>query len=234
MPTDVGVVVVAAGQGLRFGGSVRKQYCELLGVPLLLYAVRPFAAHPDVDHVTVVLPPEDAAAPPAWLADLIGKRLGVAAGGAERSDSVAAGVAALPAGCEVILVHDGARPFPDRSVIDAVISSARSGLGAVAAIPVSDTVKATVPGTEPPRVARTVPRDGLWRAQTPQGFPRHALEAALRLRPEERGLATDDAALVEATGTEVVIVQDTSRNLKVTTQDDLVIAEALARARGSR
>ena len=226
--------MVAAGQGLRFGGAVRKQYCEVLGVPLLLYALRPFAAHPDVAQVTVVLPPEDAEAPPTWLAEVAGGRLEVVAGGAERSDSVAAGVATLPEECQVILVHDGARPFPDRSVIDAVITAARRGVGAVAAVPLSDTVKATVPGSDPPRVARTVPREGLWRAQTPQGFPRSALEAALRLAGTDRGLATDDAALVEATGTEVVIVRDTTRNIKVTTRDDLVIAEALARERVGR
>jgi 2-C-methyl-D-erythritol 4-phosphate cytidylyltransferase len=228
------VVVVAAGEGLRFGGAVRKQYCEVLGVPLLLYAVRPFAAHPDVAHVVVVLPPEDAEAPPTWLAEIAGGRLEIVAGGAARSDSVAAGIGALSQECEVVLVHDGARPFPERGVIDAVIAAARRGVGAVAAVPLTDTVKTTASGSVPPLITGTVSRDGLWRAQTPQGFPRSVLENAYRLAGKDRGLATDDAAMVEATGTDVVIVRDTGRNFKVTTADDLVIAEALARQRVGR
>ena len=234
MARDVGVVVVAAGQGLRFGGAVRKQYCEVLGVPLLLYAVRPFAAHPDVAQVVVVLPPDDAESPPPWLAEVAGGRLRVVAGGAERSDSVVAGIEALAEECDVVLVHDGARPFPERRVIDAVIAAARQGMGAVAAVPLTDTVKTTIPGSVPPRISGTVPRDGLWRAQTPQGFPRSALEDAYRLAGKDRQLATDDAAVVEAAGTEVVIVPDTSRNLKVTTADDLPVVEALARQRVGR
>ena len=182
------MVVVAAGQGLRFGGEVRKQYRELLGVPLLLYALRPFAAHPAVAHLSLVLPAEDAAAPPAWVGEVAGDRLSIIPGGAERSDSVAAGLAALPDACRVVLIHDGARPFPDRSVIDAVIDTARRGLGAVAAVPVSDTLKATAEGSEPPRVVGTVPRTGLWRARPPglRLFPPAGRPRARRPRPPGR------------------------------------------------
>ncbi|MEE8477160.1 MAG: 2-C-methyl-D-erythritol 4-phosphate cytidylyltransferase, partial [Gemmatimonadales bacterium] len=172
MPRDVGVVVVAAGEGRRFGGSVRKVYRELCGVPLLLYAVRPFASHPDVAHVTVVLSPEDAGAPPEWLSSVAGSNLTVVAGGAERSDSVAAGLAALPESCSVVLVHDGARPLVGRAVIDAVMQRARAGVGAVAAVALRDTLKRTDPDSDPPRIQETIPRRHLWRAQTPQGFPR--------------------------------------------------------------
>jgi len=230
LPRDVGVVVVAAGEGRRFGGSVRKVYRELCGVPLLLYAVRPFASHPDVAHVTVVLSREDAAAPPEWLSSVMGSNLTVVAGGAQRSDSVAAGLAVLPESCSIVLVHDGARPLAGRAVIDAVIRQARAGVGAVAAVALRDTLKRTAPDSDPPRVQETIPRRHLWRAQTPQGFPRAMLAEAFRRAGSEGSRATDEASLVEATGAPVVIVPDSPSNIKVTTPDDLKLAERLIEA----
>lgn len=221
---DVGVVIVAAGSGTRFGGDVPKQFRDVRGVPLLLRAVRPFVQHPDVAHVTIVLAPPAAAAPPEWLQSLVGDRLTVVAGGAERSDSVAAGLAALPEDCQVVLVHDGARPFPQRDVIDRIMSLARQGNAALAAVPVSDTLKRVAPGSDPPMVVETVSREHLWRAQTPQGFPRILLEEAYR----RAGPATDDAALAEALGVPVTVVADSPLNVKVTVAEDLRLAEALA------
>jgi 2-C-methyl-D-erythritol 4-phosphate cytidylyltransferase len=194
---------------------------------MVLRALRPFAAHPEVLHTVVVLPPGDAATPPAFLSDLAGPALTLAAGGSERRDSVAAGLRALPAECAVALVHDAARPFPDPDVISAVIREARAGHGAVAAVPLTDTVKEVSDG-EPRRVLRTVPREALWRAQTPQGFPRELLIAAHERAHRDGVGATDDAALVERLGAEVRIVPDSPRNLKVTTAEDLEWAELWA------
>jgi 2-C-methyl-D-erythritol 4-phosphate cytidylyltransferase len=218
------VVLVAAGRGDRLGGAP-KQYRSIAGVPMLLRALRPFVAHPEVIHTVIVLPSDDAATPPAFLTDLAGSTLTLVAGGAERSDSVAAGLRALPAACAVVLVHDAARPFPDPEVIGAVIREARAGHGAVAAVPVTDTLKETAPDGDSRRVLRTISRDRLWRAQTPQGFPRAVLEAAYR-QPAEG--ATDDAALVERLGTAVRVVPDSPCNLKVTTAEDLEWAELWA------
>jgi 2-C-methyl-D-erythritol 4-phosphate cytidylyltransferase len=229
LPRDVGVVVVAAGQGTRVGGEVPKQYLPIDGVPVLLRAVRPFASHPEVLQVVVVLSSADARQPPEFLVPLTGEALVLAAGGRERADSVASGLQALRAECEIVLVHDGARPFVDRAVIDAVIAHARAGQGAVAAVPVSDTLKEAAE-TDPTRVGRTVPRAGLWRAQTPQGFPRPVLESAYAAAGACAGGATDDAALVEAAGGVVRLVPDSPRNLKITTREDLAVAEAIARA----
>jgi 2-C-methyl-D-erythritol 4-phosphate cytidylyltransferase len=226
LPRDVGVVVVAAGRGTRFGGETPKQYQPIGGVPMVLRAVRPFAAHPEVAQVALVLPPADAGSPPAFLRGVAGAGLVVVAGGAERSDSVAAGLRALGPECTVVLVHDAARPFVGRAVIDAVIVHARAGEGAVAAVRVSDTLKQAA-AEDATRVARTVPRDGLWRAQTPQGFPRAVLERAYAAARDEGG-ATDDAALVERTGVSVRLVPDSPRNMKVTTSEDLALAELLA------
>ena len=226
MPRDIGVILVAAGSGSRIGG-VPKQYRPIAGVPMLLRALRPFTAHREVAHVVVVLPPGEAKRPPDFLAKVAGGSLTLVEGGAERCDSVAAGLAALNADCAVVLVHDAARPFVQQDVIDAVVTVARSGVAAIAATPVTDTIK-EVAADDPRRVTRTVPRDRLWRAQTPQGFPR-ALLVEAHDRARRAGLkATDDAALVERLGATVVVVPDSPRNIKITTPEDLVWADAWA------
>ena len=226
----MGVIVVAAGRGERVGGAP-KQYREIAGVPMLLRSVRPFVAHPDVAHVAIVLPPADAAQPPQWLAELLGGALSVVGGGSERQASVAAGLAALPDVCAVVLVHDAARPFASSAVIGAVIERARAGEAAIAAVPVSDTLKQT--GLDGRTVERTVSREGLWRAQTPQGFPRAVLAAAHAVaasaQADSGAPATDDAALVERNGGSVSVVPDSATNFKITTADDLSLAEAWAR-----
>jgi len=225
LPPDVGVIIAAAGRGTRVGGTP-KQFRDLAGVPVLLRALRPFTSHPAVRSTVVVLPEDAAASPPSWLQPLLGDRLRVVAGGRERTDSVRAGLSALPAECDVVLVHDGARPLVSRETIDAVITVAREGHGALAAVPLGDTLKASVAGPSGPVVERTVPRDGLWRAQTPQGFPRSLLERAIAAAHEAGTPATDDAELVERVGLTVRIVPDQPSNLKLTTPADFALAEA--------
>jgi len=224
---DVGVVVVAAGAGVRAGppADEPKQFRSILGVPMLLRALRPFTSHPDVALVVIAVPAGVATRPPEWLATLVGERLALVAGSATRAQSVRAGLAALPAGAGVVLVHDGARPFVSRETIDAVIAKARAGVGAVAAVPVSDTVKEVVEGN---RITKTVSRERLWRAQTPQGFPRDMIERAYALLANGDA-ASDDATMCERAGLPVEVVPDTAYNFKVTTADDFRIAEALAR-----
>ncbi|OLC97708.1 MAG: 2-C-methyl-D-erythritol 4-phosphate cytidylyltransferase [Gemmatimonadetes bacterium 13_1_40CM_2_70_7] len=224
---DVGVVIVAAGAGVRAGPGEPKQFRSILGVPMLLRALRPFTSHPDVDHVVVTLPPGYAERPPDWLGRLAGERLTLVAGGETRAHSVAAGLKALRASA-VVLVHDAARPFVVRGTIDAVIARARTGVAAIAALPVSDTVKEVTDDTGR-RVARTVPRERLWRAQTPQGFPREMLDQVYAGLGKLDGAATDDAELCERVGLPVEVVPDSPHNLKVTTAEDFRIAEALAR-----
>jgi 2-C-methyl-D-erythritol 4-phosphate cytidylyltransferase len=201
------------------------------GIPIVLRALRPFASHPDVAQVVLVLPAADAAQPPEFLSSLMSSpgdaAFSVVPGGQSRGDSVRAGLATLGEACTVVLIHDGARPFVDRDVLDAVIGYARNGEGAVAAVPLSDTLK-EASRREPSRVLRTRPRARLWRAQTPQGFPRAALEQAYRRAARLGRRATDDAALVEALGVPVRLVPDTGRNLKITTAEDLELAELLA------
>lgn len=204
------------------GGEVPKQYLPLAGHPVLLHAVRPFASHPEVARVVVVLPAADAAEPPAWLAALLGEALSTVAGGVSRADSVRAGLAALPDECEVVLVHDGARPFPPRDAIDAGIRAARAGHAALPALPVAETLKRA---DDFGRVLGTVPRAGLWLAQTPQAFPRALLRRAHAADLAGDLVPTDDAMLAEMLGAVVELLPGSPRNLKITTRDDLALAE---------
>jgi 2-C-methyl-D-erythritol 4-phosphate cytidylyltransferase len=223
-PLDVGVLLPAAGRGERAGAGDLKQFRPIAGVPMLLRAVRPFAQHLRVRQIVIALPQEHVARPPAWLADLVGQRLRTVAGGTTRAASVRAALRVLDPGCAIVLVHDAARPFVSQTEIDAVLAVADEGGGALVAVPVSDTLKRGTNG----QVAGTVPRDGLWRALTPQGFPRRLLEDAYA-QADESLEATDDAALVEALGAPVTLVEGRTLNIKVTTPDDFLLAEALAR-----
>jgi 2-C-methyl-D-erythritol 4-phosphate cytidylyltransferase len=213
-------VVVAGGSGTRLGGPVRKQYLEIGGVPVLLRAVRPFLEHPRIASVVVVLPPDDVADPPRFLAGL---PIAIVAGGAERGDSVFAGLTAVSDDVDRVLIHDAARPFVSADVIDRVLDA--DG-GVIAAVPVTDTIqRVDADGV----IVDTPDRSTLWQAQTPQGFPRAALlDAYLRARAD--GLAaTDDAAVFARYAGPVRVVMGAHRNLKVTRPDDLPVAEALAR-----
>jgi 2-C-methyl-D-erythritol 4-phosphate cytidylyltransferase len=224
---DVGVVIVAAGAGVRAGPGEPKQFRPIHGVPMLLRALRPFTSHPEVAHVVVALPAGYAQQPPEWLAKLGGERLRLVPGGETRTQSVRAGLGALPPDAAVVLVHDAARPFVSRETIDGVIARARAGVGAVAAVPVSDTVKEVV---EDRQIVRTVSRERLWRTQTPQGFPRAMLERAYaQLGRGDDPPPTDDAEVCERAGAPLEVVPDAPQNFKVTTADDFRIAEAWAR-----
>lgn len=222
--------MLAAGRGERFGGGVAKQYQLIGGVPMVLLSLRRFTSHPDVAQVALVLRAEDATNPPAFLSVLPSSPvLTIVPGGDHRGDSVRSGLSALRAECTVVLVHDAARPFVDRGVIDAVIALARGGEGAVPAVPLSDTLK-EASAADSTLIRRTHPRARLWRAQTPQAFPRKVLEEAHARAANCGHRATDDAALVEAIGVPVRLVPDSTRNLKITTREDLALAELLVKS----
>ena len=223
---DVGVVIVAAGRGSRVGGPELKQFRWIAGRPMLLHSVQTFMARPDVHTVVVVLPRSHAADPPPWLFQCDVDRLLVATGGRERAESVANGLEDLPDEVTVVLVHDAARPLVDDSLIARVVDEARRGHGAVPALPVVDTLKEV---DADGRIVRTIDRTRLWRAQTPQGFPRETLARAYaEARRDRRPPATDDAALFEAAGLPVVVVRGSERALKVTDEADFARAEALS------
>lgn len=206
---------------MRFGGSVRKQYVRIGGEPLLLRAIRPFLHHPRISTVVVVLPPDDVADPPAWLAGL---PIRIVAGGAERGGSVLNGLLATPEGAASVLIHDGARPFVSAGIIDRVLDACADG-GAIAGIPVTDTIQQV---GRTGLINRTLDRSVLWHAQTPQGFPRAGILKAYQ-RAEEEGISgTDDAGLYARYAGPVRVVMGGYDNLKVTRPEDLPIAEAIA------
>lgn len=225
---DVGVVVVAAGTGSRAGGGELKQFRWVAGKPMLLHSVQAFHARPDVAMVVVVLPKAFAADPPPWLFQCDVDRLLIAVGGRERAESVRNGLEDLPEEVDVVLVHDAARPLVPGDVIDRVVATARGGVGAIAALPVVDTLKEV---DEDGIVVRTVERARLWRAQTPQGFPRAALERAHAAAKRDGVSATDDAALCERAGVTVRVVRGSEVAMKVTEEADFERLEALAARR---
>jgi 2-C-methyl-D-erythritol 4-phosphate cytidylyltransferase len=175
--------------------------------------------------VVCVLPKSHAGDPPPWLFQCDLDRLLVSVGGRERGESVYNGLEDLPPEVRVVLVHDAARPLVDAATIERVVRAARSGRGAVAALPLADTLKEV---DETGSVVRTVDRSRFWRAQTPQGFPREILERAYREARAARVTATDDAALCERLGFPVVVVRGTERAMKVTEESDFARLEALA------
>lgn len=217
----VGVIVVAGGRGSRLGGPVPKQLLDLGGRSILQRSVAAFDRHPDIAHVVVVLPDELVASGVA-LVGRTTRPVAIVAGGARRQDSVARGFDAVPPECDVVLVHDAARPFVGADVIDRVIEATRASGVAVPAVPSRDTVKRVDAGRT---VGETLPRDRIWLAQTPQGFRRDRLaEAVVRGRRDAE--ATDEAMLAEQAGRRVVVVQGDDRNVKITTEDDLRAARA--------
>jgi 2-C-methyl-D-erythritol 4-phosphate cytidylyltransferase len=221
---DVGVVIVAAGSGSRAGGSEPKQFRWIAGKPMLLHSVQTFMERKDVVAVVCVLPQRYAGDPPPWLFQADLDRLLVSVGGRTRTESVFHGLEDLPDEAKIVLVHDAARPLVGHATIDRVIAEARSGRAVTAALPVVDTLKEVA---DDGRVRSTLPRDGLWRAQTPQGFPRHLILRA-HVEARKRGVgATDDAALCESLGHEVVVVRGSERAMKVTDEADFARVEAL-------
>jgi 2-C-methyl-D-erythritol 4-phosphate cytidylyltransferase len=221
---DVGVVIVAGGNGTRAGGEELKQFRWVAGKPMLLHSVQAFMARPDVGTVVVVLPHQYAGDPPPWLFQCDVDRLLVSLGGRTRSESVANGLDDLPDEAEIVLVHDAARPLVGASTIDRVVAAVRDGRSVVAALPVVDTLKEV---DEDGRIVRTIAREPLWRAQTPQGFPRRIIVDAHRRARAERVTATDDAALLERLGMPVHVVRGSERALKVTDADDFARVDAL-------
>ncbi len=222
---DVGVVIVAAGAGARTGSPELKQFRWVAGKPMLLHSVQRFQARADVAMVVCVLPRSHLGDPPPWLFQSDLDRLLLSIGGRERQESVANGLEDLPPEVEIVVVHDAARPLVTDATIDAVIAVARRGCGAVAALPVVDTIK-EVAGDG--RIVRTVERAGLWRAQTPQAFPRALIERAHAEARRDRIVATDDAALCERLGIAVTVVQGSERAMKITEESDFARADALA------
>lgn len=215
------VIIVAAGRGSRMGGDLPKQYLTLGGVPVLRRTAQAFTEHPGIASVTAVIDPEARDIYDEATAGL--DLLPPVAGGERRQDSVRMGLESL-AGTppDKVLIHDAARPFVDADTITAVLSALDQGPGAIAAVPVTDTLKRGSDG----HIESTLDRSGLWRAQTPQGFRFTEILDAHRAAAGGQEL-TDDAAVAEQAGLDVALAPGSENNFKITTQEDLQRAESI-------
>ena len=218
----VTAIIAAGGRGARFGGTLPKQLLPLGGRPILQRSVEAFAGHARVTDLVVALPAELVADPPGYLRTGA-KPLALVEGGARRQDSVARAFARVPAGAEIVVVHDAARPLVSDALIARTVEAAADDGAAIAALAATDTVKR---GSAERLVVGTVPRGEIFLAQTPQAFRTSVLRAALA-HGGPGADATDEAALVERTGHPVRLVDGDPRNVKITTADDLALAERL-------
>ncbi len=220
---NIAILIVAAGKGVRAGGSVPKQYACLLGKPMLRRTVEAFAAYPDAVIQVMIGPGQDA----RYHDALRGLQLRPPAhGGATRQESVRRGLETLVAdNPDFVLIHDAARPLVSRQVVDDVIAALVAGADAAVPLrPVADTLRKQEDGRW-----ITVPRDGLMRVQTPQGF---RFQAILKAHQDHAGEeVTDDWALAELAGLNFVATPGEEANMKVTTAEDFATAEMLLAAR---
>lgn len=221
-------VIVAAGRGARARGTggLPKQYRSLAGIPVLAHSLQILATHPDVEAVEVVIHPEDRTVYEAAAKPFAARLLNPVSGGATRQDSVRLGLEALGARRpDRVLIHDAARPFITHDLVSRLLSELDEAPAAIAAEPVADTLKrATANGT----ISETVDRKDLWRAQTPQAFRFGPILAAhQRAAQESRDGFTDDAALAEWAGLAVKLVASSGYNMKLTTAEDVALAEKL-------
>ncbi|MBN2491039.1 MAG: 2-C-methyl-D-erythritol 4-phosphate cytidylyltransferase [Planctomycetes bacterium] len=222
------LILAAGGRGLRFGGACLKTLVALEGEPVVRRALRAFAGR--VAHTVLVVPAGCEAAFAAAVGDVSGA-LEIVAGGARRQDSVAAGLRALPTGAAWVLVHDAARPLVAPETVAAVLAAARAHGAAIPVVPVDSTLKAVAPDG---RVRHTVAREELCLVQTPQGFRRDLLEAALARAGGADRTFTDESALLEDAGFAVMTVPGDPFNRKITTSADLAWAASWLRAGGLR
>ena len=218
---NIGAVIVAAGSGLRFGE--RKQIKELGTKPLYLYSLQRFIDCDLIDEIILVVPKDLLSAITLEVAQL-NPQINVVEGGKLRQDSVLAGINTLSNQCEIVCVHDAARPFVSNDLIERTIIACEKNDGAIAAMPSHDTVKEVGINNS---IKRTIPRERIWLAQTPQTFHRKQLMKALLGASDNNIKVTDEATLFESLNYSIVVVEGNTDNFKITTQNDWKLAELI-------
>lgn len=226
----VSVIIPAAGQGTRMKSSENKLLIPLDEIPLIVYSLKVFIQSSSVQEVILVVPPGKVAEYEPLLEKWIqkGDKISVVEGGARRQDSVHNGLKTLSSSCDVVMVHDGARPFVTEKMIQDSIQTALKVGGCVIGVPCKSTLKEC---DQEQIVVRTPPRDRLWEVQTPQTFQVELLKKAFEKAEKENLDVTDEGMLLEALGHSVKIVEGDYTNIKVTTPEDLLLAELILKRR---
>lgn len=221
----VSAIIPAAGLGLRMGSDVPKQFLLLDGKPILHHTLSVLEQCSEVDEVVLVVSEKEITQAQQQIQVSYPKVTQVIMGGKERQDSVYNGWRSLDPGTKIVVVHDGVRPFVPPDLISETIEAARDFGAAIAAIPVSDTIKKV---NADGRVERTVDRTGLWRVQTPQTFRYSLLGEAFQKAQADGFYGTDEGSLIEHLGKEVKVIPGSELNIKITRSEDLVLGEKIA------
>ncbi len=222
---NVYAIIVSAGKGHRFMEGKKKQFFLLGGKPILTHTLEKFEACPSVHSILLVVGEEDM---DYCMREIIEryhfqKVSQIVPGGKRRQESVKNGIEALPKDADLVVIHDGVRPFVTKTMIEDSIHSATRNGAVIFALPVRDTIKMSNPdGT----VLKTLDRESLWQVQTPQTFQVNVIKKAFYRATEDGFIGTDDASLVERLGIKVHILPGTPTNIKITTAEDLLLANA--------
>lgn len=222
----VTAIIVAAGSGSRFGSDIPKQFLELNGKPVIVHTLERFQAAPSVDSIVLVLAADHVA---DFDKNVVAKLDAVIVGGSSRSESVLNGLNAASEETDIVAVHDGARPLVSVDEIERTIAKAKATGAACLVAPVTDTIK-SISGDE---IAATLDRDKMRRALTPQAFAVDVLRRAFELA-DANDNATDECYLVEKLGHPIAIVEGSSRNIKITNAEDLILAKVLLETHNSK
>ncbi len=221
----IGAIIAAAGIGRRMGADRPKQYLEIADRPIICHTLDQFLGMADLIELVVVVEPgrEESFRQEIIAAHAYPESWRVVAGGALRQESVANGLHALSDAVDIVLVHDGVRPFVTGALIARAAAAANETGAAIVAAPVTETIKRVQGG----RVIETVDRNELWGAQTPQAARREILLQAMEAAQRDGFVGTDEMSLIERIGVSVAVVEGDRRNIKITSPEDLIIAEAI-------
>jgi len=225
----VSAIIVAAGKGSRMKGSMRKQYLDLLGRPVLAHSLVAFDSCNLVEEIFIVIPEEDIEYCQNKILSLLelNRRINLVSGGAKRQDSVYKGLKAITRHTETVVIHDGARPFVQPEVLKKCILGSKNFGACILGTPASDTLKSVYKSD---LIETTIPRENIWLAQTPQAFQYDLILNAHEAARRDGYVGTDDASLVERLGVDVKIISSGGFNIKITRKEDLAVAKAMVEA----
>jgi len=223
-------IIPAGGAGKRLKANVAKQYLLLDHIPVLVHTLKVFQKSKMIDSIVLAVPQDDLASIRQEVIDRYGitKLTKIVAGGKERQDSVRNALSAIKGKCDIVVIHDGVRPFVTQDLIKRIFDAAKIEGAASAGVKAKDTIKETKKDNI---IAATIPRQNLWLTQTPQAFKFDLLKEAYQSADNENYYGTDDASLVERIGKKVKMIEGSYENIKITTSEDLIIADALMKKR---